>query len=249
MYDTLIRLLYRVIAPGHPRGHVRFDAVREEPANTLWIHTHGMSRWGLHEVEFVGVPYELRGYAHGLLFDIIGYMRTQKPILPDQDLGGFFVSESQPVYHIATARLVKRMTDSPHVSTLRFVDYKTPAESGFPRRLFAAHITALAADERSAARRETMFRKALELFPPGAEQEGKDPRENANNWVALEGLGTALCDLGHMDEGLAILSRAATASPRAMRSLAAHIRGAIASGQLPSPESDPRSRFWSNLGA
>lgn len=249
MSDTLIRLFYRVFAPGHPRGHVRFDAVYEDPAKTLWIHTHGMSRWSLYEVEFIGVPYELRGYAHGLLFDIIGYMRAQKPILPNEDLGGLFVSKSQPVYHIATSRLVQRPTDLHHFNTLRFVDHKTPAESGFPRCLFASHITALAAKERSAARRETMFRKALELFPPGNEQEGKDPRKNANNWIALEGLGSALCDLGRIDEGLATLSRAATASPNAMRSLAKQIRSAIADGQLPSPDADPRSRFWSDLGA
>ena len=47
MYDTLICFLYRVIAPGHPRGHVRFHTVYEEPAGTFWVHTHGMSRWNL----------------------------------------------------------------------------------------------------------------------------------------------------------------------------------------------------------
>ncbi len=249
MYDALIRLLYRVIAPGHPRGRVRFDAVYEEPAGTLWVHTHGMSRWGLHEIEFVGIPYALRGYAHGLLFDIIGYMRTQKPILPDEDLGGLFVSQDQPAYHLSTARLVSRPSDSSHSSALRFVDFKATVETGFPRRLFASHIAALASTERSAVKRESMFRTALELFPPAAEQEGEDPRENANNWAALEGLGNALCDLGRAEEGLQCLSRAAAASPRAMRSLAEHFRSAIGRGEFPSPDSDPRSRFWNDLGA
>ncbi|MRR11954.1 hypothetical protein EG835_05675 [bacterium] len=249
MYDALIRLLYRVIAPDHPRRHVKFHAVFEEPGGTLWVHTHGMSRWGLDEVEFVGVPYELRGYAHGLLFDLIGYMRTQKPILPDEHVGGLFVSEDQPVYHLTTSRLISRPHDTQHTSVLRFVDHRASAESGFPTRLFAAHICAMASSERSPSKREGMFRTALALFPPADEPEGDDPRENANNWVALEGLGEALCDLGRTEEGLASLSRAVQVSPRASRALGEHYRAAIARGELPPPEADPRSRFWSNVGA
>ena len=249
MYDALIRLLYRVIAPGHPRGHVQFHAVFEEPGGTLWVHTHGMSRWGLHEVEFVGVPYGLRGYAHGLLFDLIGYMRAQKPILPDEHVGGLFVAEDQPVFHLTTSRLVSRPHDPQHASVLRFVDHQTDVNSGFPARLFAAHLSALASSERSPTKRESMFRTALALFPPADEPEGEEPRENANNWVALEGLGNALCDLGRTEEGLASLARAVQVSPRASRCLADHYRAAIASGELPPPDADPRSQFWSSLGA
>jgi tetratricopeptide (TPR) repeat protein len=207
-----------------------------------------MSRWDLHDVEFVGVPYPLRGYAHGLLFDLIGYMRASRPILPDEHVGGLLVSEEQPAYHLATARLVNRPNDPEHPSMLRFVDHKATPESGFPARLFAAHVMALASRARTPARRAAMFRTALALVPPSDEPETEDPRGNANNWSALFGLGNALLDLGRVDEGLDTLSRAAQASPRAMRSLAEYYREAIGRGEFPPPEKDPRSRFWSTLG-
>jgi hypothetical protein len=144
---------------------------------------------------------------------------------------------------------MNRPNDPEHSSMLRFVDYKTAAETGFPARLFASHLIALASSARSLARREAMFRTALTLVPPSNESEGDDPRDNTNNWAALEGLGSALIDLGRVEEGLNALSQAARASPRAMRSLAEHFRAAIGRGELPPPDEDPRSRFWSSLGA
>jgi hypothetical protein len=106
-------------------------------------------------------------------------MRHQKPILPDENVGGLFVAEDQPVYHLATARLVTRPNDSDPTSTLRFVDHKAALESGFPARLFAAHITALASRERSPVEQERRSRMSLDLFPSGKEDESSDPRDNA----------------------------------------------------------------------
>lgn len=249
MYDTLIRLMYRVMAPGHPRAHVQFHAVRELSTDTLWIHTHGMTQWGLQEVELVGVPYALRGYAHGLLFAIIGYMKNTKPILPDETIGGFFVSEDQPTYHLATARAVARPADATHLSSLRFVDLGAAADSGFAPRLFASHITALASQVRSVVRAERLYRIAANLLPVGTDADVDDLRENVNNWAAWEGLGSALFDLGRPDEGLECLGNAFTCSPKAMRALAEHFRGKIERGELIVAPSDPRARFWSELAA
>lgn len=247
MYDFFIRLLYRVTAPGHPRGRVRMDAVGEEVGDTLWIHTHGMARWGLHEIEMVGVPYALRGYAHGLLFELMGYMKGQKPIGADETIAGLWVSEDQPAAHQAKAILIERPDDPDHRRTLRFIDLHPTASAGFPARLFAAHICSLAALERSPFKRQEMYQQATALVSTADDPDTDQILDNVNNWVAWEGLGSACWDLGRVPEAIAHLTKAAKLSPNSMRSLAEHVRQAIGRGELPAPELDPRSRFWMGL--
>lgn len=63
--------MYLLFGPGHPRGWTDMHAVVEtEQSDTLWIHTHGLEKLGLHDIEFVSAPTALRGYAHGMLFDL-----------------------------------------------------------------------------------------------------------------------------------------------------------------------------------
>ncbi len=247
-HGAIIRLVYRVLAPGHPRGHVDVHAVREtSTAETLWIHTHGMSRWGHKDVELVCVPDELRGYAHGVLFEVIGYMHGHRPIHPDEHFAGALVSERQAILHRGTARLVPRDDDPPHDEMLRIVDYQQPAESGFPRRLLATHVCSLAEQTRSALKREAMYRQALAIFPGGEDDPDDDLHANPNNWAAWEGLGSALFDQGRETEGTACLKHAVAASRAWARNYAGFVREQVESGAVPRDDSDPRYRFWSAI--
>lgn len=99
-----LRWMYRILAPRHPRGWLDIHAlVSETDPNILCsVHCHGMARWNLPNIEIVNVPGDLGGYAHGILCDITGYMRAQRPIKPDENLGGLFVSKQQIVPHQCT---------------------------------------------------------------------------------------------------------------------------------------------------
>lgn len=244
------RLLYRVLAPSHPRGRTDIHAVIEsDRGGTLWVHTHGLRKLDLYEIEFVGVPGELRGHAHGILFDIMGYMKAEKPIGPDEHIGGAFVHPEQRAGHYATSRLIERPNDPPHSGVLRFVDYMQPAESGFPAKLFAAHILALSDRERSPSARERAARLALRLHPgdrPDPESEGS-PDRNPGNWASWDTLGHALCDQGKVEEGLRCFEEVVRRCPAAALRMAEIFDEAVAAGALPPPGTDPRSSFWLGL--
>lgn len=250
LHSGFIRLLYRVLAPGHPRGSTDMHAVMEtDDGDTLWIHTHGLGKFGLSEIELVGVPNALRGYAHGILFDIMGYMKAEKAIAPDEHFGGTLVHDEQRVLHYATSRSIERRDDPEHDGFLRFVDYGCSAESGFPRRLFATHIASFADRERSPQGRERLARLSLETYD-GSPREWLEEAEielNPGNWLAWDVLGHALFDQGNEVEGERCFREVLERCPAAALKLHDIYRDAIAAGALPPPESDLRSRFWSSL--
>ena len=247
LHGTVTRLFYRVVAPKHPRGRTNFHAVWEDDRQeTLWVHTHGMKALGLHEIELTGVPVALRGYAHGILFELMGYMAGVKPIGADEHIGGAFLDENQKVLHFATARLIERPDDPAHHGFLRFVDYQRDAASGFAGRLFAAHIATLAERERSPVAREQGARLSLAAYS-GSEAEWRceaDLERNPGNWLAWVTLGNALADQGRIEEGLKCFKEVMERCPAAALRFTEIYADAIRDGQLPPPEMDPRSKFW-----
>lgn len=249
IHSYAMRLLYLVLTPRHPRAWIDMHAVFEDDGSRLWIHSHGMNRWGLRDVEFVGVPCEFRGYAHGLLFELTGYMKLAKPIKADEHIGGLLVHDHQKVPHFTTSRLVNRPEDPAHSGFLRFVDYKQPLESGFPRRLFAVHVGSLAEKTRSPARREILFRESLRIDCGDNSLQEPNPETNPGNWLAWNGLGNALCDLGRVDEGLQCLGEVVNRCPAVAAHMHESVVKGIAAGRVPPPTVDPRSRFWSGLDA
>lgn len=254
IHGSLLRLLYKIIAPGHPRGWLDIHCIVEndEDPNTCWVHCHGMTRWKLPNIELVGVPSDLAGYAHGIMFDIVGYMKSEKEIKKDENLGGLFVSEDQIVPHQCTFRLVRHEDEPVEREFLRVVDIGEPTESGFPRKLFAAHLLALAVACRNPTKQIPLLRRSVELWPGALKgnPETKDAAaENPNNYFSWEALGNALCDAGDVEQGLRCLREAAGRWPFGAQSSAEMYRGEIKEGRLPPPEVDPRSKFWSNLDA
>ena len=254
VHGTLLRWLYRILAPRHPRGWLDFHALTDEtnPQVLCSVHCHGMARWKLPNIEIVNVPHDLGGYAHGIMFDMVGYMKNQREIKPDETLGGMFVSNQQVVPHRCSFRLV-RLEDEPREQEfLRVVDLDEPADSGFPKRLFAAHLLALAETTRDLAKRTSMLRRSVEIFP-GEPNSGRDDEsaapENPGNFFSWCSLGDAFCEQGDVAEGLRCLRTAVAHWPCGGRKNAGIIVDAIRDGRLPSADNDPRSKFWSEVAA
>lgn len=244
--------MYRLLAPRHPRGWLDIHALYDENESPrrLWIHCHGMTRWGLSNIEFVDVPYDLGGYAHGILFDVVGYMKAVKPVKADEDLGGCFVSGQQIVAHRCSFRSVRRDDEPVDKDFLRVVDIGQPVDSGFPRKLFAAHLLALAGTCRNPARAVPLLKRSVEIFPGDYEQNPQTENaavENPNNFFSWESLGSALYSIGERDEGLRCLREAAARWPfGAEKSRQAIVEG-IRTGRLPPPDRDDLSKFWMEL--
>ena len=242
--------MYRILAPGHPRGWLDVATVCQDAAGrTLWIHSHGMERWKLPNLEIVGVPGDLGDYARGILFHVAGYMRSVRTIRPGESFGGRLVGPQQRARHQATLRPIDRPDDPAHSGFLRIVDFGEPATSGFPRRLFAVHLCALAEQAEDAPQRQPMYRQAISLWhgnPAAAVTEGAfEPGTNENNFLAWEGLGDALCDRGRFDQGILYLEEAVARCPRWARAFSQHVRTEY--GPAQSEASDPRFTFWSQL--
>jgi hypothetical protein len=252
MHGTLVRWLYRILAPRHPRGWLDFHALTDprDPGLLCSVHCHGMARWGLPNLEIVDVPAELGGFAHGILFDITGYMKSTRVIQAGETFGGMLVSRDQIVPHLCSL-VAARLEDEPlEKDFLRVVDLNAGPDGRFPARLFAAHLLALAEKERHADKRTWMLRRSVAIFPgennAGPEDEGA-ARDNPGNFFSWYTLGDALCDTGHEDEGLRCLQTAAERWPFGARKNAQAIVDGIKAGQIPLPDKDRRSRFWSDL--
>lgn len=246
---TLVRMLYRIIAPSHPRGWLDFHCVGEDVPgeDRYWIHCHGMERFGCLDLEIVDVPHDLAGFAHGILFEILGYMKAGKEILPDQSMGGGFVSQEQTVLHFCTFRLSIHEENGFKRSFLRVVDYGSPLDSGFPAKLFAAHLHALASTARDPAKQVELLEKAVRIYPGEnrpASGESQKAEENPGNFFCWELLGNAYCDLRREEEGLQALRTARERWPSKAAQIAKAIGAEIEKGNLPSADQDARARFW-----
>lgn len=252
IHGTLIRWLYRVLTPRHPRGWLDFHPLIDDHDPNLFssIHCHGMGRWNLPNIEIVNVPRDLGGFAHGIMFDIVGYMKERRAIQADETFGGLLVSKEQVVPHQCSFRLIERADEQVEKTFLRVVDLNEPAESGFPKRLFSTHLLALAETARNPARRVDLLRRSVDIYP-GEPNCGPDDEnaagENPGNFFSWQSLGDALCDTGEIDEGLHCLQTAVERWPCGGWKNAAVIVEAIRNGQLPPPEEDPRSKFWTEL--
>ena len=243
--------MYRILAPGHPRGWLDVATVCQEGAagQTLWIHCHGMERCKLPNLEIVGVPADLGDHAREILFHVAAAVRSVHTIRPGESFGGRLLDPRQRAQHRATLRPIDRPDGPAHSGFLRIVDVGEPATSGFPRRLFAVHLCTLAEQVEDAAGRESMYRRAIALWygdPGAAVTQGMlKPGTNENNFLAWEGLGDALCDAGRFDQGILCLEEAVARSPRWARAFAEHVRAECGAGE-PEP-ADPRFTFWSQL--
>lgn len=219
---TATRLYRRFFQSSDPHGWADYHCV-EQPDGCFWIHTHGLRRLGLAELEFTGVPHDMRGHAHQLLFAIIENLRATGATRADADIEGVFSAPSQNFRQMATLR-ASRHEDARHRGTLRLVDWDRPAETGFPARLFVAHISAWVELAGDPPRREAMCRRALAIFPghflemtAGADVDPRKPditdlQHRANLSVYLS-LADALFAQGRAGEATSYLEEAIARCP------------------------------------
>lgn len=160
---TVTRLYRQFFQPDDPHGWADYHCV-EQPDGYFWIHTHGLRRRKLPELEFTDVPHDMRGHAHQLMFAIIEDLKGAVATRAVGDIEGVFSAPGQNFRQMATLRPSPR-EDSRHRDVVRIVDWDRPVESGFPARLFAAHIAAWAELSGDPVQKEAMCRRALVIFP------------------------------------------------------------------------------------
>lgn len=219
---TPTRLYRRFFQPDDPHGWADYHCV-EQSDGCFWIHTHGLRRLGLAELELTGVPHDMRGHAHQLMFAIIESLRVTGAARADSDIEGAFSAPGQNFRQTVTLRASPR-EDTRHRGTLRIVDWDRPAEDGFPARLFAAHIAAWAELAGDPVQREAMCRRALAIFPghflemtAGAHVDPRKPditdlQQRANLSVYLS-LADALFAQGRAGEAIGYLEEAIARCP------------------------------------
>ena len=208
-----------------------------------------MDRWSLPDVEFRDVPADLLGPAHGILMAITGYMKLIQPIAPDESFGGYMTGREQPVSHYGMLRRVSN-PDPDHENVMRVVDLDEPATAGFPYRLFAAHLIALADRAKNPQRREALFRRATEIYPGSKGENPEDisqTQTNPNNFVGWHGLGVALGELGRTDEAIAAFEQAIIRWPFGASDFSNYVRERVQAGQWPNAANDPVAAFWSTV--
>ncbi len=204
-----------------------------------------MSRWGLRNLEFAGVPRELVGYARGLLCELVEALRADPGIDADRSIGGALVGAAQVALHFCTFRLVRRDDEPRDREFLRVVDLHEPATAGFPKRLFAAHLLALAEQARWSVRRLALLRRAVQIHPgdldvrPFAAATAAANPGNFYGWCAL---GDAHCDRGAWAAGLDGLRTAVARWPAGGVQQAQSFAAAISAGRRSA--ADPRAAFW-----
>lgn len=256
MFDkaSLLRIMYRIIAPGHPRGMI--DVRIEKMGDNLRVHTDGMKSLHLPDIEILGIPnvYDLAGYANGVIFSITGYMKEarkhNKSLQDGENMGGMFEHDRQMAFHLCTARKSPNHSNDGN-TLLRIVDIGESLNSGFPKKLFAAHLCAVAFKTKDFDKAECLYRKAIELYPGEKSYTYLDKSEfssgnNYNNYVAWHGLADCLYAKNKLPEALSAYKEAVERCPQWAEDFSSFVKNEMPE---PKPNSQDRKRweFFANL--
>ena len=216
------RFFTRMFNANDPRGWGDYHIVPES-GGTLWVHTHGLDNFNLPDLEFEGVPTDLRGAATELMLSLVRNAKTEMHLELDVDFKGALSDEDADFLQVGTLRATNH-GDAEHRGLLRVVDKGEPMGAGFPARLFASHLAARAEDVSSAKKREEMCRRALEIFPGEPAPQDMRVDESGDGWDMTElqqisnlgariGLADALLDRDKREEGLRVLEEAIAFCP------------------------------------
>lgn len=249
LVSPMARIFYRFFGRSNPRGWADYHCVRER-RGTLWVHCHGSARRGGANLEFVGVPPELRGTALQLMFGLVAQMRAGRKLRADEGFAAPLASSRQGFMQIGTLRATA-WSDRHHTGMLRVVDYGEPLQSGFPVRLFASHLVARAERVENPERKAAMCRRSIELFAGdfvdaigGPATDGADADitelQNKCNVLAYAGLADALCAQNRHNEACGIIVEAIARCPPWARGYRDRLLEAGA------PE-DQYARFWHDM--
>lgn len=220
--SPVTRLFYRAFGPENPRGWADYHIVTEAQG-TLWIHSHGLAARAGADLEFVNVPPEFRDSALRLLLALAALDSENPGLHGGTDFAVNLSSSPQDFLAIGSLRAAGR-GDRDHRGAVRVVDFGKQANSGFPRRLFASHLTARASYAESPSEKLVLLRGALKIFPGDfagmAEGNGFQPGrscmtglQNKTNLAAYLGLAQALRDQGRFNEACGYLAEAVARCP------------------------------------
>lgn len=204
------RLYCSFFRRSNPVGWADYHTVAERSGG-WWVHCHGLQRRIGFDLELTGVPKDLRQEALRLLIGIVRTLRRQGKIAPDRDFGGRFSGSQQSFSQALTFRKSSR-TDDDHKGMMRVVDLGQPLHSGFPVRLFAAHLVARGQSQTDAKKAEKLFRRAIALFP-GEVSDASDSADYDPAAGDITGLQIKSNLGGYL--GLALALRARTRAPEA----------------------------------
>lgn len=216
------RFFTRMFNSGDPRGWGDYHIVPES-GDTLWVHAHGLDNYDLLDLEFAGVPRDLRVAAVHLLLALVRHGKKDQHLEVDDNFSGALSVDDPGFMQVGTLRDTNH-GDAEHRGLIRVVDRGEPMGAGFPARLFASHLAARAEEISSAKKREQICRRALEIFP--GEPASADLRvddsgggwdttelQQTSNLAARIGLADALLDRDKRDEGLHVLEEAIAFCP------------------------------------
>ena len=202
--------------------------------------TIGMSKWELADLEISNVPEALIGYAHGILFELTGYSKNNKPLLANENLGGYLAHGNQRLVNFATFRTKD--------TRLEVLDIENPETGTFPRRLFASYLTEGALNNRNRSKRREELRLAIDCHKEFAilNREEIDAQfkegKNVNNYGAFQNYGDELLDIKD-DSGWDYIFEAVRRCP----SFALDISNDIKSQFGDNLPDDERFQFWAEL--
>lgn len=216
------RFFTRMFNSGDPRGWADYHIVPES-GDTLWVHTHGLDNFNLLDLEFEGVPVDLRAAAIELMLALVRHSKTDIHLEADGDFRGRVTDEDSDFLQAGTLRPTNH-GDAEHRALLRVVDLGAPTGAGFPARLFASHLAAKAEDTASAKKSMAMCRRALEIFPGEPAPQDMRVDETGGGWDMTDlqqisnlgariGLADALLALDEREEALQVLEEAIAYCP------------------------------------
>lgn len=222
LVSPVARVFYSVFGRTNPRGWADYHCARER-RGTLWVHCHGPAKRGGANLEFVGVPTELRAAALQLMFALVAQMRSGRKLRADEDFAAPLSSPQQSFMQIGTVRATA-WSDRHHAGMLRVVDYGEALQSGFPLRLFASHLAARASRADDPKRKAAMCRRSLEVFAGDfsdpADGIGTDvgdaditELQNRCNVLAYTGLADALCEQNRHNDACGVIVDAIARCP------------------------------------
>ena len=249
LVSPMARVMYGIFSPSTPVAWADYHIV-EEPADKLWIHTHGLRRKVGFELEFVRVPAALRDDAIKLMFALAGHARANRPIEADTDFEGDF-SGAWPGFRYAGTFREARHSDPAHRKVLTIVDSGQRTADDYPRRLFAAHLAARAERTAETRRKVALFARSLEVFPgdfadhgAGADFDSENADitdlQNKSNLGAYIGISRALCDWKRYGEAHEYLLGAIARCPGWARVYRDHLMRSF-------NIDDPYMRYWRDV--
>ena len=249
MLYKLLNLFYRIVAPNHPRGWLEFHSVEEN--GKLWIHSHGMEKWKLPNIEFKDIPIELSGFAHGIAMELTNYLKNTKVINSGEHLGGHLVSENQIAIHYASFHKIERKGDTKHSGLLRIVDYKQDLNSGFPFKLFSAHLISLSELKKNPHSRIELLEKAIKIYPVQYADMDEIEKEyeygmNLNNFSAYWAIGDAYLDMNDL-KGFEYIENAIAKCPSWAKAFINDFQSQKESMLDNNIKQDPRIKFWNEM--